>query len=234
MHTGSADEVRQLHSDNTLLSYEFKLVGLGTSVTMPNGFAPDALRRMLHVELKPADDHPDTGNLWQDYDKIKPQVLGALYTLVAKILERLDEAMAEPLPGCPEMAGYARRLYAADLTYPDLGLYKAYASHTGDIMAEKGMNDPLVQVLSEALDKLPGKKFDDTPARLHGHLSAVAGIRASARTWPPDATRMGKKLTELDAPLRNLGVVVERGPRTRDSQNYVITKSEPDTTGGAG
>ena len=115
LHTGASDEVRQLHSDNTMLSFEYKRIGLGTSVNMPTGFQPDALRRMLHIELEASDDHPDAGALWKTYEDIRPRVLGALYCVLSGVLKHLGDAMAADLPECPEMSAYARRLYAADL-----------------------------------------------------------------------------------------------------------------------
>ena len=35
MHTGASEQVRKLHSDNTMLSFEYRRIGLGTSRTMP-------------------------------------------------------------------------------------------------------------------------------------------------------------------------------------------------------
>ena len=94
LHTGSAAQARKLHSDNTLLSFEYKKIGLGTSLNLPTGFKPDALRRMIHVSLAGTSEHPDLEALWSEYDEIKPLVLGALYTLVAAVLTHLEEAQA--------------------------------------------------------------------------------------------------------------------------------------------
>ena len=44
---------------------------------MPTGFAPDALRRMLHVEVEAPASTPTLTGLWATYDEIKPEVMGA-------------------------------------------------------------------------------------------------------------------------------------------------------------
>ena len=151
LHTGVADEVRQLHTDNRMLSYQYKRIGLGTSLSMPPGFEPDARRRMIHIALEVSDEHPATDKLWQTYKQIKPEVLGALYTVLSGVLKHLDEAQAVPLPGCPEMAAYARRLDAADLAHPGLGLYDAYRDHTAVIMVEAAGDKKLAMLIVEAL-----------------------------------------------------------------------------------
>jgi hypothetical protein len=120
MHTGTSDQVRKLHSDNTLLNYSYRRIGLGTSLFMPTGFAPDALRRMLHIQLESSDDHPDVVSIKAKYDQIKPAVMGAIFTVVSEVLKHLPKALEATLPGIPEMSDFARRLKAADLAYPQL------------------------------------------------------------------------------------------------------------------
>jgi len=239
LHTGSADEVRQLNTDNVMLTYAYKRIGMGTSVNLPEGFQPDALRRLVHVELEATDDHPDAGLLWQAYDTIKAEVLGALFSVLAGVLGHLDEAMAADLPGCPELSAYARRLHAADLAYPGLRLYEAYRRHAEDIMAQRGLEDPLAILVCEAMDKLPpgelGRRtLDDSPARLYQYLENVAGTRAMERWWPVGVTQLGHRLTLLDAPLRRLGVTVKRGPRTKNARSYrIVSVRGIGTTAGA-
>ena len=53
---------------------------------------------MIHIELEASDEHPDTDRLWKAYEEIKPQVLGALYTVLSAVLKHLGDAMAADLP----------------------------------------------------------------------------------------------------------------------------------------
>jgi hypothetical protein len=65
LHTGTVENVRKLHSDNTLLSFEYKRQALATSLTLPAGLQPDALRRVLHLDLSAMGEHPDSAMLWR-------------------------------------------------------------------------------------------------------------------------------------------------------------------------
>jgi Bifunctional DNA primase/polymerase, N-terminal len=234
MHTGASDQVRKLHSDNTLLSYSYRRIGMGTSLTLPAGFQPDALRRMLHIKLAGTDDHPDVVAIKADYDRIKPQVMGAIFTVIAEVLKHLGKALETTLVGVPEMSDFARRLHAADLAYPNLGLYESYRQHAFEVLIAAGLEDPLALLVLRLMDKQGDEPFRGLPAALLAELRKAAGDGVAEKWFPADATRMGEKLTKLDGPLRRLGIVVARDTRTSRGIPYVITKvKSPDSGAGA-
>ena len=108
MHTGVSDEVRQLNTDNEMLAFDYQRVGMATSLVLPAGLQPDALRRTLHIELDASGVHPDKTALWQAYEKLRPQILGALYTVLSGVLKKLPEVLAMHCPAarrCPIMPG---------------------------------------------------------------------------------------------------------------------------------
>ena len=248
MHTGTSDQVRKLHSDNTMLSYSYRRIGMGTSLTMPAGFQADALRRLLHVKLAGTDDHPDTEALWSKYNAIKPQVMGAVFTVIAEVLRHLPKALETTLVGVPEMSDFARRLKAADLAFPklvhatepdgqDLELYESYRQHAFEVLVAAGLEDPMALLVIKLMDKQE-KQGSTTlaklPAELLKELRILAGADIVERWFPVDATRMGEKLTKLDGPLRRLGIVVERGTRTSHGIPYVITRTKVPESGAGG
>jgi hypothetical protein len=234
MHTGASDQVRKLHSDNTMLNYSYRRIGMGTSLTLPAGFQADALRRMLHIELAGTDDHPDSEVLWRNYNQIKPEVLGALYTVIAGVLANLDKALEAPLRGVPEMSDFARRLHAADLAFPGLGLYEAYRQHAFEVLIAAGLEDPMALLVIKLMDKRDDDPFRGLPAELLAELRSAAGADMGEKWFPADATRMGEKLTRIDGPLRRLGIVVTRGKRSKLGTPYVITKVGGDAGDAAG
>ena len=77
---------------------------------------------MLLIRLKSTDNHPDVEDIKAKYNKVKPRALGALFSVIAGVLEKLGKAMSEELIGVPEMSDYARRLKAADMAFPGLVL----------------------------------------------------------------------------------------------------------------
>lgn len=224
MHTGASDQVRKLHSDNVMLSYSYRRIGMGTSLTLPAGFQADALRRLLHIKLAGTDDHPDSEVLWSDYNRIKPRVMGAIFTLIAEVLKHLPKAVETTLIGVPEMSDFARRLKAVDLALPGLELYESYRQHSIEVLVAAGLEDPLALLVLRLMDKQGDKPFSDSPSALLAELRKAAGLDVAEKWFPSSVIQLGHKLTVLDGPLRRLGIVVERGPRTKYSQPYVITK----------
>ena len=215
LHTGVSETVRQLHSDNTLLNYSYRRVGLATSLTLPEGLKGDALRRLVHVELPDTDDNLGTETLWKTYAKIAPEVLGALFSVLSGILAHLDEALAADLPGCPEMSDFARRLFAADLAFPRLGgLYEAYKSHITGLLVKVGLEDPFVQLILELLRMPKGNPFEGSPAELLKKLRNVAGADVAQVWFPADVRQIGAKLGPRRKMLRRLGG--HRGTRPAD------------------
>ena len=249
MHTGASEQVRKLHSDNVMLSFEYRRMGLGTSRTMPRGFQADALRRMLLIRLKGTDNHPDVGAIKAKYDEIKPRVLGALFCVISGILAQLGKAMDEELTGCPEMSDFARRLRAADMAFPGLvhttgadgqillttdpdgqvlGLYEAYREHASEVLVAAGLEDPLVLLIIKLVDNqelMSPDPLTRLPADLLKDLRGAAGDDSQEKWFPVDATRMGERLTDMDGPLRRLGIDMGRANHTKRGTPYVFTRT---------
>ncbi len=224
LHTGASADSRKLHTDNEMLSFEYRRIGLATSLNLPAGLKPDALRRMLHITLTSTEESLDLGPLWAKYERTRPAVTGALYQVLAGVLEKLPDALAAKLAGLPEMADFARILYAADLAYPGLGgLFDAYKQHVIEVLVAAGLQDPVVMVLHRVLVK--EKSLDDSPTELHGRLEAAAGLKLRMdKRWPQDAVRLGHRLNELGGTLQRMGIIVTPG-RSSKSRNYKITRS---------
>ena len=253
MHTGASEQVRKLHSDNTMLSFEYRRIGLGTSRTMPSGFQSDALRRMLLIRLKSTDNHPDVEDIKAKYDKVKPRALGALFSVIAGVLEKLGKAMSEELIGVPEMSDYARRLKAADMAFPGLvlatqvggqvtGLYEAYREHAFEVLVVAGLENPMTLLVLRLMDQQENQgkttltkqgkaKLTMLPADLLKEFRKLAGPDIAEKWFPVDATRMGEKLTDMDGPLRRLGIVMDRAPRTSRGIPYVFTRTKASRSG---
>ena len=237
LHTGSASQVRKLHTDNQLLTYAYKRIGLGTSLNLPTGFKPDALRRMLHIELAGTDDHPNLESLWSEYNATKPAVLGAIFTVIAEILRHLPKAQSEELSGCPEMSDFARRLRAADLAFPkmvratetggeDLELYEAYRLHTVQILVDAGLENQLVLLILKLMD---GKKLNEpftcSPTVLLAELrQKAAGFDTSQPWFPGNPKQLGHRMNDLHSVLDRLGITVERGVRESRYLPYILTR----------
>jgi hypothetical protein len=210
LHTGTVENVRKLHSDATLLSFEYKRMGLATSLVLPAGLKPDALRRVLHLDLPATDQHPDASMLWQRYDLIKSRVLGAVFLLLAGVLRELEAAERVQLDDLPEMADFGRVLFACDLAY-GLGLYPAYLQHSAEIQLHAAADDPLIVLLRRWLEAQPGGEFTGTPEAFYNQLSEFAGLATAESWWPKSSSWLGRKMTELHLPMGVSGILYEKG-----------------------
>ena len=233
LHTGARETARKLHSDNTQLSWKFKRIGLATSLVLPDGLRPDAMRRTLLFELAGTDKHPDVSAIEAEYDRIKPRTMGGLFTVLAGVLAHLDKARAEKLDDIPEMADYARILFAADLAFPGLGgLYPAYVKHASEVLVRAGLEDQLTLLIMSLVNRdatrndKGEKKLTALPADLFKALRKMAGEDVAEEWFPADPTRLGERLTNLDGPLRRLGIVVTRAKHSKRGTPYVFTKIE--------
>ena len=219
-----------MHSDNTLLSFEYKRIGLATSLNLPTGLAPDALRRTLHVQVEDSGENPDLEGLWETYNEIKPKVLGAIFTVIAAILAHLGKAQAEDLADIPEMSDFARRLKSADMAFPklvlasepggkELELYRPYRRHTIEILVAAGLENQLVLLILAVMDgKEGGKPFTRSPALLLTDLRQAAvrkGLHVDiSQPWfPANEKQLGHRMTEMHKVLVRLG---HRGTRPPD------------------
>jgi hypothetical protein len=210
LHTGTVENVRKLHSDNTLLTYQYKRQGLATSLVLPAGLEADALRRVLHLDLPAEETHLDATALWARYRASKPRILGALYRVLAGTLRELEATERELPPDLPEMADFSKYLIAADRAY-SLGLYQAYVRHAAEVQLHAAADDPFVSVIKRWLEALPGAEFTGTPSAFHTQLSDFAGVGVAESWWPRNVRALSRKMTVLHRPLELTGILVRTG-----------------------
>jgi putative DNA primase/helicase len=207
LHTGYSDEVRKQYTDNVPLEYSYKRIGAATSLALPPGLAPDALRRTLHLSIPAGNASPDKSQLWADYEAAKPENLGAIYMILSAILRRLPNAQRADLR-VPWMSDYARRLHAADLEY-GLGLFSAYLEHTEAIFESRGTEDPFVDLVLAFLvakEKTGSRDFAGKASVLLDELEKFRPEGPLHKWWPADAAQLSKRLAELTTLLHTVGV----------------------------
>ncbi len=110
--TGDGFSKRKLYTDNDEIVYSFK------RALMMNGIASfvsraDLLDRsvILNVNRIPEEDRKSERELWAEFNELKPQLLGALFTIVSHGLEKLPDIKVEKLP---RMADFAKWGYAVN------------------------------------------------------------------------------------------------------------------------
>jgi len=208
--TGTARETRALYSDNALNVVPIaRPVGL-TAVSVPAGLRPDALDRLITVDLPPVAERIDDAQLQADFDAAHPALLGGLCNAVASVL-----ALWERIPPPTEyrMAGHARVLAAVDAatalglpTGCPPGLLHAYGELNRRTkvrtVAEDTFGGALLGLLEAAGGSWSGKASELLFA---AGMHAGMGDRIGAG-WPTSARRVPEVLNHLRDGLAALGV----------------------------
>jgi len=208
LSTGGGFATRELHSDRN------EIVFAGRRPIILNGIADLAARgdladRAVVVTLRPImpEDRRAESDLRAEFEKTRPESLGALFDAVASALAHIDETRLDRLE---RMADFVLWVTAAErgLGWSHGNFVAAYAAQrerSRDVLVE---NDPVVVAIREIMedrDELKG------PA---SELLPVIEDRASekiktSRGWPGTPARLGKALMRAAPLLRGLGFEVD-------------------------
>jgi hypothetical protein len=152
--------------------------------------------------------------LWAEFERKHPRILGALLTAVSHGLKTLPDVV---LDRKPRMADFAVWVTACEGALWKKGTFMA--AYTGNIQEAVETvleNDQVAAVLRTYMDETP--QFAGTASKL---LEALNGIATEAQQktkgWPKRPADLGKILRRIAQPLRKIGidVAIERDNRQR-------------------
>jgi hypothetical protein len=180
---------------------------------------PDLARRSLIVRLKaiPPEERMAEDDLWREWQKAAPGVLGALLDALATAQRRMPEIK---LTRSSSMAYFEKLMEAAS---PALGWQPgefgaAYAENQTDLEGAAFEADPVAMAIADLIRDDYPRGWSGTPTRL---LEALApkvsdGMKRS-RQWPQTAQGLGNRIERVKPLLRNRNIFIERktsGERT--------------------
>jgi energy-coupling factor transporter ATP-binding protein EcfA2 len=233
--TGSEFLRRELYTDDGLKASSIKRTAIATSISMPYGLGPDALERLIVVESERMDDSTRVteSSLNEEFGRLYPSILGALYDDVARVLANLDTVKAAGHK-LPRMADYAELLHALDQSLGQAGaadgFASAYADLVRDVMADRAFNDPLTMALLELVPD-PGDEWVGTPESL---FRKICGGRTTddRDAWPTSAASLSMILRKQSEVLRAAGLEVARGKNKKVNgksmrQTAIVNVSSP-------
>lgn len=224
LSTGGGLATRKLHSDDEEVIFEV------TRPTILNGISeassrPDLIDRSVLLELPviPKTQRRREREYWQDFEKIRPKLLGALFSAVSASIRNLGKVEIKELP---RMADVVEWVSAAE---PALGLesgsfLEAYNSNRSSAIYDSLEASNIAAAIEELLgDK---KQWQGTATALLKELNKkVDQDDLDKRNWPKNGQVLSGRLRR-DAPgLREKGISVEWG---KDGQKgrYIILKRE--------
>lgn len=240
LSTGGGFAIRELYSDSDELIFEAQrpVILTGIEELATRG---DLLDRALILYLPTIDkaDRQTERDLWADFERCRPRILGALLDAVSAALSNLDTVeLAEP----PRMADFAEWVVAAEPTlgWEPGGFLAAYTANRA-VANELTLE---VSPLATPVRQLAEIGFEGTATELLDRLGALAGEAATRRkSWPTTPQALGGELRRIAPNLRAAGVTVDfdrdKGRRTvrigADTAVTAVTAvTDRSTTGFAG
>jgi len=208
LSTWSAFSTRKLYSNDeeTILSKQCPIISNGI-VEAAN--RSDLLDRMICLILKPIQDQDrlTERGLFEDFERDKPHILGAILDGVSNALRDFDNMK---LPNPPRMADFACWVIAG---LPGLGLssgdfLKAYAFNrlaTNQLALEGS-------ILTEALQNFIASRlvWQGTASQLYEELNdSVPEKIRSHKVWPKMPNYLTRQLRRLAPNLRRIGIHID-------------------------
>ena len=212
--TGSGFTKRGLYTDDEDVIYNMKrAVGYnGINITATRA---DLLDRILTLHLKPIErtKRRKVSDLYKEFNSIRPYLLGYIFDILVKVLNRIDEVKLDELP---RMADFAEmgELIARCLGYPNGKFTEAYNRNIGFRNEEAVDANPVataIRVLMTTQAVWSGKA-EDLRLKLNdmvSHKRELSGMIYS-KGWPKTPHALSDRLNEITPNLKEIGIIVHR------------------------
>lgn len=217
--TGDGIVRRAKFTDDDVTVLTFRRVIALTSIS-PGALQGDVADRLLPVELDPIEPAKRRTQRAVDstFGRIAPEVLGALFDLLALVLVQLPHTRLDEMP---RMADFARLLAALDAVtgWTTLTDYLHSASDVSETVIEADAFAAAVRSLVEARGRWSG-----TARELLDELSPVR----VPRVWPTTPEAVSSKLKRMTPAFAEVGIVVAKRERQHGGRRgFALTKTGP-------
>ncbi len=188
--TGAGLSTRKLYTDEEEILFESlrPIILNGIDVLATRG---DLLDRTIVICLPRIETHLRQREeaFWQDFDKVRPRITGALYSAVSLALRRLPDVQISNLPRMADFAMFA------------------YSRNRRDSTATTLEDSSLVGALIKFLNQC--EVWEGRASDLLVELdSIVSEDKRRGKEWPKAANALTNKLRRLAPSLSNIGIFV--------------------------
>jgi hypothetical protein len=225
--TGGSIPMRKLYTDD-----EQKALHLHGAILF-NGIHPfmgqsDFADRCMVLELLPIapEARKSEAQMQHDFEVDYPVILGGLYQLIAKTLQKLPEA---EILAPSRMLDFCRWLAATELAMGlDAGaLQLPYSDSLRDAQLESLLDNPLAVTIIAFAENMDEPEWVGTPTDFYNSLTTIADFSLQrSRAWPSSAAVLSKRLHGLQAPLQAQGISID-WTRGKDRQIVVRATKAP-------
>ena len=215
--TGAGFGTRELYSneEESVIRVKRPVLLNGIDAVVARG---DLADRAIFLTLKAIPDaaRKTESELWAEFERARPQILGALLDSMVTGLRRLPEVRLKALP---RMADFATWAVACEPAAFDEGTFMR--AYTGNLTAAATTvieTNPVASAICDLMRERGGQVWEGTPTALHDELTERVGTGvANTRGWPRSAQALSRRLNSIKSALRPAGIAIEqqKGGRRR-------------------
>lgn len=221
--TGTGIERRKLFTDQDQVLYEFRRPIIINSIGIPS-LRPDFLDRSLVIHCKRMETFQLLEKLDEEFESIRPKLLGSLLTLLSKTLSLLNEIPADSEFRMADFARFGRAVArAVGKSTDDFdSIYRTnIAEQTADLLDNSLLAAVLVEFSKEKA------YWSGSATDLHKKLVPIAkrleffGTKAKL---PANARWLSSGLSELAHALKAKGLLISKAKRIGRLRPWTIEK----------
>jgi len=221
--TGAGFRKRRLYTDTDEIAFEITRLLIINGIDADIITAPDLLSRCIQLILPPIDktNRLTESVFWREFEEDRPQILGALYNIVAKVLTIKDTV---ELKESTRLTDFCRIGVAVEqvMGWQEGSFMSAMNKMQAEALAVALDCDATATAIIKTMEKQSSWK--GTAERLLAQLNLVCdeSLKRSSK-WPHSARSLGIRLVKIMPALKEHGIIVEK---TKSGDRHITITNE--------
>lgn len=223
--TGGGFSRRKLYTDDEETIYEYKVPVILNGINVV-ATRPDLLDRslLLGLERIPEDERKEESEVWEDFNRDKPKMLGAIFNIISKAMGIYPNVKLSKLG---RMADFTRWGYAIAEACEIGGeiFLKAYLDNQRKANDEAVSSNPIATAIVRLMENT--QCFEGSASKLLEVLNSIAEdekIDIQSKLWAREPNVLSRKLNELKSNLLIEGITFSTS-NTSKGRKIEIRKS---------
>ena len=227
--TGAGFSKRRLYTNDDDIIYSFKrCVSLNGINLVPS--KPDLLDRCLIFELEPIakKDRIDEKVFWNEFNEMKPKVLGAIFSTLSKAMKLHSNIYLESRPRMADFAIWGAAIAEA-LGYSKEEFLEAYDDNIKIQHIEALEANPIARVIMAFMDDENKTEWLGPATDLYNKLKVIAeslSVDPHNRKYPKDPNWLWRRMKEVRPNLESHGIYIEKDDSSRSTGRRIIIRKE--------
>lgn len=205
--TGGGFSKRTLYSDDdeTILYFKEPVSLNGINVVATRA---DLLDRSILLELEriPPEERKEERVIWEEFEKDKPKILGAIFTILSKAMAIYDNVKLDRMGRMADFTtwGYA---IAEAAGIGGEAFLDAYLNNQSRANEEAVESNPVAASVIKLMNDT--NRWDGTVTRLLGELNRIAineNINIHSKLWAKEPNVLSRRLKEVKSNLELVGI----------------------------